>query len=40
MWRETGGIRWMSDPNGTRIEFHKYTAESMPSKGGTCVVNR
>jgi catechol 2,3-dioxygenase-like lactoylglutathione lyase family enzyme len=30
---------WLSDPNGTRIEFHEYTNESMQFKGGTCVVN-
>lgn len=31
---------WVSDPNGVRIEFQEYTAESMQFKGGICEKNR
>jgi len=27
---------WVTDPNGIRIEFHEYTAESNQIAGGTC----
>ena len=29
---------WVTDPNGIRIEFHEYTAESRQLVGGTCQV--
>jgi catechol 2,3-dioxygenase-like lactoylglutathione lyase family enzyme len=30
---------WVTDPNGVRIEFHEYTADSRQLTGGTCRVN-
>ena len=29
---------WVSDPNGIRIEFHEYTADSRQLVGGKCQV--
>jgi catechol 2,3-dioxygenase-like lactoylglutathione lyase family enzyme len=30
---------WVTDPDGIRIEFQQYTAESYQHKGGVCRVN-
>jgi catechol 2,3-dioxygenase-like lactoylglutathione lyase family enzyme len=30
---------WCKDPDGTPIEFHQYTPESLQRNGGDCVVN-
>jgi catechol 2,3-dioxygenase-like lactoylglutathione lyase family enzyme len=30
---------WVTDPNGVRIEFHEYTANSRQVIGGTCTVS-
>ena len=31
---------WVTDPNGIRIEFHEYTAQSRQLVGGTCQLGR